>query len=129
MKGRNVTTRTRLLGLAVVCAPPAARAAEPAAPPNLVRDGQTIRLSNAPTHFGPVSVEVRSSVDSGRIEAGIQPPLRNPCRAIKLRLRHPESRPIRSVTVDGQPWSDVDRAGEWILLPPRTGPYRVVVSY
>ncbi|NUQ62412.1 MAG: hypothetical protein HUU20_07980 [Pirellulales bacterium] len=92
-------------------------------------DGRTVRIKNVPTHFGPVSVEVRSAVDSGRIEADVQSPVRNPCKAVKLRLRHPGSRPIQSVAVDGQPWTDVDRKGEWIVLAPRAAPYRVVVNY
>lgn len=92
-------------------------------------DGQCIRVRDAPTHFGPVSFEVRSAAGSGRIEATVQPPVRNACRAVKLRLRHPESRPIRSVTVDGQPWSGVDGAGEWISLPPRAELLQIVVSY
>ncbi|NLX95395.1 MAG: discoidin domain-containing protein [Rhodopirellula sp.] len=94
-----------------------------------LRDGQTIRLGNLPTHFGPVGLEVRSAAHSGRIEARVQPPERNPYQAIKLRLRHPEARPIQSVTVDGRPWSDVDPEGECIRLPRCTGPCRVVVFY
>lgn len=91
-------------------------------------DGKTIRFERLPTHFGPVSVEVRSAAE-GRIEASVVPPDRNPPRAIKLRLRHPEGRLIQSVTVNGKPWKDFDRDCEWIVLPGTAARYHVVASY
>jgi hypothetical protein len=65
---------------------------------------QERRLSvrNAPTHFGPVSFEILSHVDEGYVEAKIDPPVRHRPEAIVLRLRHPQSREIRVVTVDGR---------------------------
>jgi hypothetical protein len=101
----------------------------PAVPRAWLRDGQAIRVAGAPTHWGPVSLVVRSLVRSGLIEAEISPPARGACRAIRLRLRHPEARPIRSVAVDGAPWREFDPAGEWITLSGRGEPCRVVVSY
>jgi hypothetical protein len=32
-------------------------------------------------------------------------------------LRHPEAKPIRSVTLNGQSYDRFDKAKEWILLP------------
>jgi hypothetical protein len=101
----------------------------PAVPKAWLADGKTIRIAAAPTHFGPVSLEVRSAVNSGRIEIKADPPRRNPCRAIKLRVRHPETRPIRSVTVGGKPWQDVDPTGPWVVLPGAGAEQRIVVSY
>jgi hypothetical protein len=100
-----------------------------AAPRSWLRDGQAIRIAGAPTCWGPVSLAVRSLALSGRIEAEISPPRRSACRAIRLRLRHPEARPLRSVTVDGVPWREFDPAGEWITLPGRSDPCRVVATY
>lgn len=101
----------------------------PAVPRAWLSDGKTIRMAKAPTHFGPVSLEVRSAVNSGRIEIQLDPPRRDPCHAIKLRVRHPEGRPIRSVTVDGKPWPDVDPTGPWIVLPGAPVQRRIVVHY
>lgn len=101
----------------------------PAAPRAWFRDGQKIRLAGWPTQYGPVSLEVRSAAALGRMEADLTGPHRNPCRMVKLRLRHPEGRPIRQVVVDGQPWRDFDPAGEWISLPARKTPYRLVVRF
>jgi hypothetical protein len=100
-----------------------------AAPRDWLRDGRKIRLSNWPTDFGPVSLEARSAAASGRIEFDLAGPHRNPCRAMKLRVRHPEARPMKSVTVDKMPWNDFDPHGEWISLPARKQPYRIAVGY
>jgi hypothetical protein len=101
----------------------------PAVPKTWLADGQTIRLAGLPTHFGPVSLEVRSAVRSGRIDIKLDPPRRSPCREIKLRLRHPEGRPIQSVTVDGNPWRQFDPTGPWITLPGAAAEHRITVSY
>ncbi len=101
----------------------------PAVPKAWLADGKTIRVANAPTHFGPISFEVRSAVNSGRIEVHLQPPRRNPCRAIKLRVRHPHGLPIHSVTVDGKPWLEVDATGSWLMLPGDAVSRHIVVVY
>jgi hypothetical protein len=93
------------------------------------RDGQSIRLIEVPTHYGPLSLEVTSFAKDGRIEAKLSPPMRNPCRLIKLRLRHPDGLPLSTVLVNGKPWTEIDRKGNWILIPPAEGPYRIEARY
>jgi hypothetical protein len=87
------------------------------APRNWLADGKKIRIHNAPTHYGPISIDVVSRVDSGRIEARVVPPARNPCQLIKLRLRHPQQKPIATVRVNGISSGDIDTDGELMLLP------------
>jgi hypothetical protein len=94
-----------------------------------LENGKEIRLREMPTHFGPVSLEVVSHNDQGRIEARLTPPARNPCKTIKLRLRHPDGRPIRSVRVNGQAWDRFDPVKEWILLPGDLQTYRIEARY
>ena len=101
----------------------------PAVPRSWLRDGEEIRFDKLSTHFGPVSLKVRSAVADGRIEAHCVPPDRQPPHAVKLRLRHPKSRPIRSVTVNGEAWKSFDRDNEWVVLPKSSAPCHVVVSY
>jgi len=92
--------------------------------------GETIRIRNAPTYSGTVDVEVTSRTDRGRIEALIKPPKRSPCGTIRLRLRHPEGKPIRSVTINGKPHDNFDREGEWIILPKNAkDDLKIVASY
>jgi hypothetical protein len=100
-----------------------------AVPRAWLADGKTIRIGRLPTHFGPVTVEVRSAAAAGRIEARVVPPDRQSLRAIKLCLRHPAARPIRSVTVNGQAWKEFDPGSERIVLPRAATPYHVVANY
>ena len=43
---------------------------------NWLKDGQTLTVSNAPTHFGPVSYQIESHLAEGYIRATIHPPVR-----------------------------------------------------
>jgi hypothetical protein len=100
-----------------------------AVPRAWLADGQTIRVVELPTQFGPLTVEVRSEAAAGRIETRVVSPDRQLPRAIKLRLRHPAARPIRSVTVNGRAWEDFDPQHERIILPGAAGEYRIVANY
>jgi len=99
------------------------------APRRWFLDGQTIRMVDVPTDYGPISLDVTSYAKTGRIEATLSPPQRNPCRLLKLRLRHPDGLPLSSVTVNGKPWTQVDPNGNWILLPAAEKPYRIEAHY
>ena len=94
-----------------------------------LQDGKAIRLREMLTHFGPMSLEVRSRVGKRHIEARFTPPVRNPCQTFKLRFRHPNGSPMQSVRVNGKPWSNFDPAQEWILLPGNVGPCRIEARY
>jgi hypothetical protein len=45
------------------------------------------------------------------------PPQRNRPQTIYLRLRHPEGKPIHSVTLNGRKYDRFDPGKEWIVLP------------
>ena len=78
-----------------------------------------ISVRNAPTRFGKVSYTIRSATPSGRIDAEIQPPSPSmELRSIVLRLRHPDGKPIRGVTVQGQPHHAFDAKAQTITLKP-----------
>ena len=96
---------------------------------NWLEDGKTVSVANAPTNFGPVSYCIESAVDKGVIECTVEPPtVRQPSRIV-LRLRHPESKPIKTVTVNGKPYGDFDVEGETISLPADPGRLVVRVVY
>jgi len=92
-------------------------------------DGQRIAVRNAPTYFGKVSVEVKSAVALGRIEAVVHPPTRDPWGLIKLRLRHPDRVLMKRVTVNGREWTGFDAERDLVILPPGSEEYRVVAEY
>ncbi len=61
-----------------------------ATPRSWLRDGQTIKMSHAPTAFGEVSVTVKSRLKLGEVIAEIQPPQRESPRETLLRIRLPD---------------------------------------
>jgi hypothetical protein len=67
-------------------------------------DGKTTRVENAPTRFGDVSFAITSHVKSSSIEVKLTPPDRMPTDRIRIRLRHPNESPIRSVMVNSRPY-------------------------
>jgi len=83
---------------------------------NWLTDGRGVMLSNAPTRFGAVSFEIISHVERGEIEANVQLPTRKRPQSIVLRLRHPEGRPIRSVSVNGKRQRNFDPLRDCIIL-------------
>lgn len=87
------------------------------APRAWLADGQTIEVAGAPTWFGPVTYRIESRAGTGTIRASVVPPSRNRPREVLLRLRHPERRSLRGVTLDGGPWERFDAEKEWIVLP------------
>ena len=96
---------------------------------NWLRDGMRISVGQAPTRFGAVSYRIDSHAAQGFIEAAIDPPRRAPPKTIVLRLRHPEGKPIRSVTVDGRAHAQFDPQRETINVQPGPGRIHVVASY
>ena len=82
-----------------------------------LRDGETIGIKDASTYFGKASYEIRSRVKEGKIEMSLDPPRRNAPRGIVVRFRHPESKPIRRVTINGQMWQEFDASKGDIRLP------------
>jgi hypothetical protein len=88
---------------------------------NWLKDGMAISVAEAPTNFGKVSYRINSHVTQGYIEAEIQPPTRQPPKTIVLRLRHPEGKPMRAVTVNGQTHKDFDAKAEWVRTAPVDG--------
>ena len=97
---------------------------------NWLADGLSVSVTNAPTRFGRVSYRLTSHVGKGFIEARIEPPARSAPKAIALRLRHPDGKKLRAVTVDGQPHTDFDPQTQTIrILADAPNPISVRASY
>jgi hypothetical protein len=81
-----------------------------------LEDGKTVEVKNSQTCFGPVSYQIESGVAEGRIKVSVH---HNPgpvkARSIQVKLRHPEGKPIRKVTLDGKTWKGFTE--EIISLP------------
>ena len=100
-----------------------------ATPRAWLEQGKKISVKNAPTHFGTLAYEIVSDVDNGKITATIEIPNRNPVKSVLLRFRHPHAARIKSVTVNGKPWSRFNPGKEVIELKGLTGKAVVVAGY
>ncbi len=79
-------------------------------------DGNKIGVTNAASYFGLLSLRYESDADNGKIKAILDPPQRNTPETIYVRIRHPQSKPIKRVLLNGRPYDEFDRDKEWIIL-------------
>lgn len=100
-----------------------------ATPRRWLADGQAIEVRNLQTEFGPITFSVRSKLTENLIEADVEPPSRTVANKLRVRLRVPVGRALRSVTVNGEQWTEFDPAGEWVFLPAGEKRIRVVARY
>jgi len=92
--------------------------------------GRSVGIERAATHFGPMSLRISTSDDGKQIKAVLTPPQRNRPKKIYLRLRHPQAKPIKSVTLGGKKYDHFDSSKEWIVLPGTvSGVQEVVARY
>jgi len=94
-----------------------------------LKDGQKIAIRNAATYFGPMSFEIRSFVNEGRIEMTLDPPTRNAPKFIHIRFHHPEGKPITRVTLNGKPYPNFDPKTELVTLPPPKEKTEIVAHF
>jgi hypothetical protein len=94
-----------------------------------LEQGKKVAVKNAPTYFGTLAYEIVSDVDNGKIAATIEIPSRNPPKSVIVRFRHPKAAPIKSVMVNGQPWTGFNKDKEVIELTGLTGKVTVVAGY
>jgi hypothetical protein len=99
------------------------------APRAWLEQGKKIGVTNAPTAFGDVAYEILSDVEHGKIEATVTIPSRNPPKHVLLRLRRPQSLPIKSVLVNGKEWKEFDAAKEYVDLQNVAGKVKILVNY
>jgi hypothetical protein len=101
-----------------------------ATPRKWLEDGEKIEVQNAPTWFGPLSYRLESQARSGRILASVALGGQRAPQTLLVRLRHPAGQAIRTVTVNGQDWTDFDRGKEWVrIASPRSREYEIVAAY
>ncbi len=98
-------------------------------PDTCLRDGQSVTVSNAATYFGPMSCAIQSHAATGEIRMTVEPPRRNPPSAIHARFRHPEERPIKQITVNGEEWTDFDVEKELVHPGKLEGTTEIIAYY
>jgi hypothetical protein len=92
--------------------------------------GNKVGIERAPSHFGTLSFNLEADASGDKIRAVVDPPARNSPKNIFVRIRHPNERQIKSVTVNGQPYERFDAKKEWVVLPGTVkGKQQIEVSY
>ncbi|MHB0857655.1 MAG: hypothetical protein ACYC5M_08805 [Anaerolineae bacterium] len=88
----------------------------PALPRAWLAEGETVSLTNAPTHFGPVSLKLSSRIDSAaQVRVDLAASWRKPPAEVRVRLRLPA--PYRLVGADLEGVGPLTVVDEWITLP------------
>lgn len=100
-----------------------------ATPRPWLKDGKTIRVSGAPTYFGPLSYTISSHLAKGSIDVALDVPSRNAIQDLTLRLRVPDGKRMRSVILNGQPYTKFNVSDETIDLKGQTGRVKLRVLY
>jgi hypothetical protein len=101
-----------------------------ATPRKWLADGRQIEVKKAPTYYGDISFTVKSQAASGSLVATVDMPKRRPPEKLFVRFRHPEAKPIRSVTVNEQKWTGFDPGKEWVVIEkPLPEQYTIVAHY
>jgi hypothetical protein len=101
-----------------------------ATPRKWLSDGKVIEVVKAPTYFGEVSFKIQSHAASGRIAAAVDLQDGRQPQTLYVRLRHPESLPLRAVTVNGRPWTRFSAEKEWIEIDnPSESHYAITAEY
>jgi hypothetical protein len=101
-----------------------------AAPRKWFEHGKQIRLERVPTYYGKLNLTLESEAGTGQMTATLDLPGRQRPSSLLLRLRHPQAKPIRSVRVNDQIWTDFDPEKEWIRLAnPEANRYRIIARY
>ena len=88
-----------------------------ATPRDWLADGKKIAVAGAPTRSGTVAFELRSEIARGRILGTLTLPAEGSPAAIKLRVRAPEGKTVRSVRVSGKSWTAFDPREETVSFP------------
>jgi hypothetical protein len=96
---------------------------------NWLKDGLSVGAKTVPSDFGDVTFRITSHVNQGYIDAEIAvPALRTPSEIV-LRLRHPDGKKIKSVTVNGQPTASFDNDKDIVRIKPEGKTLSVRAQY
>jgi hypothetical protein len=87
-----------------------------AAPRSWLADGKQIEVEKLPTAFGVISLQIASHASANTISARVDLAPASKPGVLLIRLRHPEKKIIRSVSVNGREWKDFDPKKEWVRL-------------
>ncbi len=101
-----------------------------AVPRPWLEDGKKIVIRSAQTYSGPVNLEMESATGRNAIRAHLEFLSDRRPEKLIIRFRHPEKKPIKSVTVNGKDSKNFDPAKEWVEISNPSGTeYKVIARY
>ncbi len=101
-----------------------------AIPRKWLQDGKTISIADAPTRWGRIGYSVVSHLEQRNIRVTVNLPPVHFGATTKLRLRTPGHLPLKSVQLNGKPWSQFNADEETISIPPNTAsPVKIMAEY
>jgi hypothetical protein len=101
-----------------------------ATPRRWLEDGKRIEVERAPTYYGPLKMIIDSHAASGQIRANIELSARKRPGLLLVRLRHPQGKPIKAVTLNGRNWTDFDPNKEWVrIVKPNREKYEIISRF
>ncbi len=102
-----------------------------AIPRTFLEDGESVEVSNTTVSYGSVSFKYQSELSQSRaISIQLQVSLQHfPLKGMFLRVRPPGKLPIKSVTLNGQKWTNFNVPGEFIGVPATNEKMQFKVSY
>lgn len=98
-------------------------------PRSWLENGKEIRIDQAPTLFGPVSLHVRSRLERNQVDVSFEAPVRRIPSQTWIRLRTPGRREISKVLCQGRGFEAFDAATEKIDLSGFSGRVELTVFY
>lgn len=101
----------------------------PFAPQDWFEDGKTLSVRNAPSLFGSVSYTIESFLDSGYIEAVVEPFGERKPGQVVLRFREPGGLRVRQATLNGRTLLDCDAETGTVRLVPVSEVMRIRVDF
>ncbi len=95
-------------------------------PRRWLEQGQEIKIRQAPTIYGPLSLTTHSNIANNLIEISLTLPDRIGASPVHLKTRLPNGYQIKSVTINGK--NHLDFQNEWIILNNMQGDLHIVIT-
>jgi hypothetical protein len=89
--------------------------------------GRHVAVKNAPTAFGIVSFQIETNMGESQVAVQLDPPQRRVPSRIRLIVRHPSGKAIRTVRVNGESVSSFTH--DTVILPASKQARSIVIAY
>jgi len=89
-------------------------------PTRWLEDGKMISVSSAPTRWGRIGFNIVSHLKENRIEITVDRPAGGLRATTKIRLRTPAGLSLKSVQLNGKPWTDFNAQEQTVTIPTGT---------